>query len=159
MTSASASPAVAAAPAAVQTAAALMSPRASGLSVRPAGASLAASQASLDQPMDNCPASSAGAESAKPMPCGAACAASNVVRPVMAREGPGWLVIMSACTRFKAGSPPSVEELSLDQFAWLPGAAAGIPRGQNRTDIGNCKSFGRIPEDGNIVYESSTYDA
>src|SRR6202167_4488786 len=142
MTSAITSPAAAAAPAAVQTAAALMSPRASGLSVRPTAASLAASQASLDQPMDNCPASSAGAVSAEPMPCGAACAASNVVRPVMAREGPGWLVIMSACTRFKAGSPPSVEELSLDQFARLPGVAADIPRGQNRTDNGTVNHSG-----------------
>jgi hypothetical protein len=130
MANAIASPAAAAVPAAVQTAAALMSPRASGLSVRPAAASLAASQASLDQPMDNCPASSAGAESAEPMPCGAACAASNVVKPVIAREGPGWLVIMSARTRFKAGSSPSLEELSLDQFARLPVAVAGIPRGK-----------------------------
>jgi hypothetical protein len=65
---------------------------------------------------------------------------------------------MSACTRFKAGPPPSVEELSLDQFAQLSGAAAGIPRAKPDGQW-NCKSFGRISEDGNIVYESTTYDA
>jgi hypothetical protein len=59
---------------------------------------------------------------------------------------------MSACTRFKAGRPPSVEELSLDQFARLPGAAAGIQRAKPDGQR-NCKSFGRIAEDGNIVYE------
>jgi hypothetical protein len=51
-----------------------------------------------------------------------------------------------------------VEELFLDQFARLPGAAVGIsqakPDGQ-----WNCKSFGRISEEGNIVYESFTYSA
>ena len=76
-----------------------------------------------------------------PMPCGAACAASAVVKAVIARDGPGWLVIMSACTRFKAGPPPSVKWNCLDRFARYPGTAAA-PR-RNRTDSRTVNHLGR----------------
>ena len=100
-----ASDAASAVKAAIHTARALISPAASGLSFRPAAASRLASQASLDQPMDNWPASMAGATRTGPVPCGAACAASRVVSAVMASDGPGWLVMSSARTRLKAGNP------------------------------------------------------
>jgi hypothetical protein len=52
-----------------------------------------------------------------------------------------------------------MKELSLDQFARLSGAAAAIQRGQKPDGQWNCKSFWRISEDGNIVYEGSPWNA
>ena len=105
MASAIASPASSETKAAIHTARTLIAPAAIGLSVRPAAASRRASQASLDQPTDSWPASMAGAVSTGPMPCGAASAASRVAMAVMASDGPGWLAMISARTRFMAETP------------------------------------------------------
>ena len=105
MASAIASPASSETKAAIHTARTLIAPAAIGLSVRPAAASRRASQASLDQPTDSWPASMAGAVSTGPMPCGAASAASRVAMAVMASDGPGWLAMISARTRFMTETP------------------------------------------------------
>jgi hypothetical protein len=66
--------------------------------------------------------------------------------------------MMSARTRFKAGLPPSMKELSLDQLAQLPGTTAAIPRKQNGRTVGLqiiLPDIGRWT----IFHGSSTYGA
>ncbi len=89
---------------------ALIRPTAAGLSVRPAAVSRSASRASLDQPTESCPASTASATSATrpaPNPRGAASAVSSVAMAVTARLGMGWLAMTSARTSFIGNRPAS----------------------------------------------------
>ena len=101
MASASSSDAARAATPATATARRLTAPVTTGLSARPAVASRPASKKSLDQPIENCPAITAGMTSPMgPAPCGAACAASSAIIAEIASDGPGCPARTSARTRF-----------------------------------------------------------
>src|SRR5262245_14517582 len=91
-----------------------------GLSVRPAAASRGASNASFDQPMLSCPASTAKPSSHRSPERAPALTASSTTSAVMARQAPGWLARTNA---------------PIDLTIATPEDARGSRRPGQRTDI------------------------
>lgn len=85
--------------AAVRTVRASTAPPTTGLAPRPAALSRAASTASLLQPMDNCPASTAVVARTQPYASCPAATASPATSRVTATVGPGWQAAARAAAR------------------------------------------------------------